>query len=800
MRIRLTILLLLFIQNIDSQCIINNKDYNNLNNWEFFSEPFGIKKKDINENKNIFQVFFSKKYLINMAINWNNPKEPETFDICSSFILPKDSVHFSFNCSSLKVDSLLFKVILYQNNEEFLEQLIFPLNMNGLNKVSFKNTDATIMDVHIYGKSMMRYDSISLKINDFKMFTSGEDLSHALQKYSPIINNSNALPLSLIGDLNDFKNKKIIGLGESIHGSRSIQEEKKNIIEKLCEDKNIKLICFEAGLDMVMNWDLYIQGVLPESYQNKIMEDVKGSLFEAELTIELLNRLREINRNRQKTDKIHVVGLDLRRNDYYVFEYFEAYKNIGENEKFLDDVFMKMDTLNYNQQGFYYDKRSKESNDVIESGWKTIPETKKYTALIPILEKNEKLKKLMGVKNFSFLTKGILLNTPTEEDAFENIAIARKRDEYMWKILQLAIATYASNESNRIIIDAHSLHLSLTHNPYSITHTFSVKNLGVYISEFYGDNYHTVSFCAGDGKYKTNKSGVVREGYLQEPLHGSFEWAANKVSINKFYCRNTDFGVITSLRHIGNIALTNQFYPLSKFRFNAFIFLHESIPCSPIQYEGSKEIRKKTIRRKNYIDSIRVLYAPYKPYEYKIYVDSISTVDVFMPKGFKWKEFVFMYDLGGILNYPTTFRGFFESKDKNCIVIIDNPQFPLNYPPLTGIINKKDIKTEAKKLFSQELEVNQLHEKNIEVLMGKNLKFKSELYAKQVYNADRVSETILNIPLNDKIRVLGSYNHGEVILIEKNGGTVILKCFYTNKGFKNKRKYRTGIESLVRFK
>jgi erythromycin esterase-like protein len=800
MRIGLTFLLVfLFIQKIDSQCIINDKDYNNLYNWEFFSEPFGVRKSDIIENKNTFQVFFSKKYLISMAIMWKNPKESETFNICSSFIIPKDSVHFSFNCQSLKLDSLLLKVNLYQNNEEFLEQLIFPLNMNGLNKVSFKNTDAALMDVHIYGKSMIRYDSISLKINDFKMFTSGQNLSHALQQYSPLINNLDAVPLPLIGDLIDFKSKKIIGLGESIHGSRSIQEEKKNIIEKSCEDKSIKLICFEAGFDMVMNWDLYIQGVLPESYQNRIKEEVTGSFSESELTVELLNKLRIINRNRQNTDKIHVVGLDLRRNDYYVFEYFEAYKNIGKSEKFLDDVLMKIDTLNYNQQGFYYTKHNKESTEIIERGWETIPERKKYATLIALLEKNENLKKLMGVKNFSFFKGGFLLNIPTEEDAFENIAVSRQRDEYMWKILQHAIATYAPNESDRIIIDAHSIHLSRNYNPYSITHSFAVKNLGVYIAERYGECFHSVSFCVGGGKYKTYNRGLVGEGNLEKPVYGSFEWAANKVSINKFYCQNSDFGAITSLRFIANTALTSQFYPLSKFRFNAYIFLHESTTCTPLEYNKLYEI-KRSVRKRNYIDSIKVSYAPYKSYKYKIYVDSVCNVDVFMPKDFRWKDFFYKYNLNGNLHYPSTFRGFFESNDKNCIVIIDNPQVPLNFPPLTGIIYKKDIETETKKLFSQKLGVNQIHEKNIEALVEKNLIFKSKFYAKQVFNADRVAESKLNIPLNDRILILGSYNHGEAIFIEKNGGTIILKCFYTNEGSRNKRKYRKGIESLVRFK
>ncbi|MDD3901773.1 MAG: erythromycin esterase family protein [Dysgonamonadaceae bacterium] len=800
LRIELTILsLLLFIQKADPQCVINNKDYNNLYNWEFFSEPFAIRKNIITDNTNTFHVFFSKKHLIGMAINWKYPKEPETFDICSSFILPKDSVHFSFYCSSLKVDSLLLKLKLYRNNEEFLEQLIFPLNMNGMNKVSLKNTDATVMDVHIYGKSMIRYDSISLKINDFKMFTSGQNLYHALQQYTPVIKNSDAVPLPLIGALNDFKNKKIIGLGESIHGSRSIQEEKKNIIEKLCEDKSIKLICFEAGFDMVMNWDLYIHGVLPESYQNRIMEEVSGSFSEAELTVELLNRLRTINRNRQNTDKIHVVGLDLRRNDYYVFEYFEAYKNIEKSEKFLDDVLMKMDTLSYNQQGFYYAKRAKGSMDIIEEGWEIIPERKRFYALIDLLEKNEKLKKLMGEKNFNFFVEAISLNIPTEKDAFENIAIARKRDEYMWKVLQHAITTYAPNESDRIIIDAHSMHLSRIYNPHSITHTFAIKNLGVYTTESYGNDFHTVTFCVGSGKYKTYNKGSIGEGRLQRPVHGSFEWVADKVDYGKFYCQNTDFSSITSLRYIANIALINQFYPLSKFRFDGYVYLNESTPCTPIQYNKSSE-NKRIIRKRNYVDSIKVLYAPYKAYKYKIYVDSVSNVKITMPEGFRWKEFFYMYDLNGNLNYPTTFRGFFESNDKNCIVVIDNPQFPLNFPPLNGIINKKDIETETKKSFSQIPGFNQIPEKNNETLIEKHIKYRTKIYAKKVFNADRVAESTLSIPLSDKILVLGQYNFGEAIFIEKDGGTVILKCFYTNKGFKNKRKYRTGIESLVRFK
>lgn len=48
------LLLIIFHYEGYAQSLINNKDYNNLNNWEFFSEPFGIQKSDIIKNKNTY--------------------------------------------------------------------------------------------------------------------------------------------------------------------------------------------------------------------------------------------------------------------------------------------------------------------------------------------------------------------------------------------------------------------------------------------------------------------------------------------------------------------------------------------------------------------------------------------------------------------------------------------------------------------------------------------------------------------------------------------------------------------------
>lgn len=810
----LSFLLLVFNQQTYAQSLINNRDYNNLHNWDIYRKGFNIQKNDISEKENTFYLSFSKKNLVEI-VSWGDEKNPGDFTLSTCLVIPEDSIHFSFNCNSLKVDTLLLKVNLYKENEVLLEQLIYPLEMNGLNEISFSGRDACVMETHIYGKSMMQYDSIGLKITDFNLYASNHNLANAITDTQARLNTQEVTPLSMIYELDEFKNKRIIGLGESIHGSRSIIQEKCNTIEKLCEDKNIKLICFEAGIDFVMNWDLYIQGIMAESYQNKIMEEVAGSFSEAELIVALLNKLREINRSRKASDRIHVVGLDLRREDFYVFEYLQAWRERGKSKRFLEDVFLKMDTLNYNQIGPIFshitiinERGTKKSHT--ENKEQIIPEEKRYSSLNRLMNNNEELKALMSEKEFQFFTESFLLNIPTKNDKFQhNERVGDKRDEYMWKILQLAIACYAPNKSDRIIIGAHSLHLSRTHNPYSISPIFRAKSLGEYIAEVY-DDFFTVSIHVGRGKYKTYEKGIVAEAELQEPLYGSFEWMADKTKLGDIYCRTSALDTPNSFRHIGNRAATFQFYPLSKTRFDGYIYKEESESCIPVQYDhGSLSYRRRI--QNDYIDSLKLNNTPYSSFNFEVFTDSISNVEVFNPEGFRWKSPRFSLYYSGNLNYAGIFCGFFESKDRDCIIIIDNMMFPKSSTKISSskisFFKKRNIIAEAENSFlSPKFEPINFSDKSQPSQDGENvspserLNYKSEAYAKQVFNADKVAEASLIMSPNDRLHIFGPYEHGEAILIEKDGGTINLKCFYTDKGYKNKKKYRKAIESLVRFR
>lgn len=804
--------------NANAQALINNLDYNNLHNWDFISYPFYVERNDTTQNRNNFHVFFSKRYY-DMLTNWGDRDKPETFEITSSLIIPKDSIQFSFRCNSLKIDSLLLKINLYKNNEEFLDKIAYPLNMNGVNKISFRNTEAAVMEVNIQGKSIQQYDSISLEIIDFKVNTTNkEPLTQIVENQNFHINNMDVIPLFDIDQFEDFKTKKIIGLGESIHGSRSIIEKTIGITEKLCEDNNLKLVCFEFGIDMVMNWDLYIQGILPESYRQKIEDEVTGSFGEPEIIIEFLSKLRTINKKRKTDEKIHVVGLDIRQNDFYVFEYLRAYKNMSRRKDFLNDVFLKIDTLNYNQLGPSFTEIVI-GKGVTNSGRQKIPESKRYTSLIPVMENFKSLEILMGENNYRYFTEGFLLNIPTDRDKSSDSDIGSRRDYIMWQILQLAIACYAPKDKDRIVINSHSMHLSKSYNSYNLIN--KIKGLGVYITENYHDDYLAVSFQVGTGKFKTFNSVTqkVGEANLQIPPKGSFEQAAGQVCFNDFYCKQSDLGDFASFRSIGSFAKkNNQFYPFSLRRFDGYVYINNSVPCSPLEWRLSEKIGRE-IDKNIYIDSLEVENKPYTSLNYYIYFpDSTIKSHITIPKGFRWKN-KFFTPLGNNDRHYII-KGFFKSEDQECIILINNTLL-LNSTMYTRQKNKKmsfhdrmeeeyarrGIMAHAEEIFIESfslkssLEDDEEYQKDKYSLMRRYLRFRDESYAKEVFNADKVIEIPLRITIEDDINLkpLGDFKHGEAILLGKKNATVRLNIFYTDEGYRQKEKYRKAIESLVTF-
>jgi erythromycin esterase-like protein len=635
-------------------------------------------------------------------------------------------------------------------------------------------------------RTALGYDTVSFQILDARIEANNCNLDEWFRSLNFDLNVTSLYPLTKITGLDELKNKKIIGLGESVHGSQNLFREKAEIVRKLL-DKNVKLVCYEAPVDRCLNWDLYVRGIHPYSYRNVIFEDVK-SFTDNEDLILFLDEIRKENATRKEADKIHIVGLDLRSEQNYFYHYFLAYQKLGRDKQFLSPLMLKMSNLKYDNVNYKISLAQKPFYQLDTTA------STRFRNLAGMVLSEKKLKALMQEKDYGFLLDILQLEVPTnKDDEYGDI----DRDLYMWRIFQKALLHYAPDENERAIICAHSLHLSRTgYERHSVREMIKIRSLGSYIAENYPDDYWSVSFHVGGGIIRTieykmldlfNVEALEGIGRLEQPVQGSFERAAQDVSFDRFYCKSSDLGSsLYTYRMIGNTLEKNQFYALSKDRFDAYVYIDESTryPPNPLNsYVNS-----------HFIDSLRLQDIPYS----KTCPNDLDHLDLTVPEKFRYKDLrghhIHLDNISLLEDQSSTF-GLFESKDKECLMLFT----PASHLPDKNV---EEVRVyEWSKLL--EMPTGQEHQtglKNLEKLFSTLesdiWESKSAEYAKKTYNADSVAEiwTDTNFYFSGKY-----YMRKQVFIIGKNEKVFLIYCYYTDKGIANQDKYRKGIESFLKF-
>lgn len=714
-------------------------------------------------------------------------------------MLPKDSIFISLDFKNYLLDSLALKLYLYKEKEEFVDSLVFSLNPNGNNNISFNNVNAGWVEFMLSGSTSNSSDSISLQIQHADIFAKNHDLKVWPQSQDSDLNVELFIPVRKIVELDEIRNKKIIGLGESVHGTRTISKEKSELLKKLL-DNNVKLVCFENSLDICLNWDLYVQGIHPYSYRYKILEQVKESLGDASGQVLLLDEIRKINATRKDANKIHIVGLDLRDKKGNFFDFFMAYKSLNRNKGFLDQVILKMDSLQFDNL-FYL-----RYGNNISTFLQYMDTTKlKFSNLTDAIKSETKLKPLMKEKNYHFLLDALSLNIPTSYDYNNKRSI--DRDRVMWDIFQKAIECYAPKENDRVVVLSHSLHVSRTYHPrYGRNDLLKPKRLGSYITQKFNDNYWAISFQVGAGDIKSynpirNLTGISK---LQDPIDGSFEKAAEKTELNKFYCRSRDLkNDWYTYRMIGNSAdKKSQFYFLSKDRFDGYVFISE---CTSSYIDRSDFRPLPTFNIEHYMDSIGISNTHYS----KVFKYDTDTFNISVPKNFRYYK-------TGLNVFPRSKSGVFISDDMNCIVVIDDCIMMYDKQVLQ---NNRQLSTLLIKNFTKEVVYNMMYDfeisspynniygekaknrnRSFELLFNtrKNdyIDFKNKEYAKKTFNADQAIEYYIDTDIYFSGKY---YKHKNIITIGKNRNVMHIYCYYTDKGFTQKEKHRKSIESIIKY-
>jgi erythromycin esterase-like protein len=348
-----------------------------------------------------------------------------------------------------------------------------------------------------------------------------------------------------------LKEKKIIALGESFHGSESFQELFYQIVKHQVLHNQCKLILLEFDMSMSLTLNSFIHG--NENFHvDSILYDRRLSFYSYRQLKNVLMFLKDYNKSASK--KVNLIGIDTKIPqkvyfpDLFISDYLKK-KNKNHNYK-------KIDTLCY------------------ELMLRNAYDSKIGTEILK-LERNSVFREMIGVdelKIFSYCCNSYMkrfadkanIDLTYESNLRKEFELSRE----IWMFdhtRQLIDILIGQDKDSKVLLYGHTNHLS--YKAEQIPYTF-----GQYMKELYGDNYYNICLLVNEGSFRTSYRGRMRIMPLQKD-NSSIESEISYFSSRCLYIPVTSLTVPhIRIRNMGNQYIENQFKTITpSIRFDAFI-------------------------------------------------------------------------------------------------------------------------------------------------------------------------------------------------------------------------------------
>ncbi len=423
-------------------------------------------------------------------------------------------------------------------------------NTSGWDTLSVSATSQTTKAINIYIEFKGNKNPeqlIGLKEIEIKM--DGKPIEVWLNKNKTNANETGTLNPDYIVDLtknpdleklNDIvvlNHKKIIGLGENTHGSKSICIARYQMLKSLITFYNCKLILAEIHFDLAMLIDLYVQGIITD--ENGIIEGYLRLNNDYEPRKEFLVWLRKYNSTNK--DKVHFLGVD----------------KSGTGELNLALVDYHIELLGKDKAKPYL----------------KLIEKNNFIGLSDLADRDNLIQNFIDVKSFYYYKKA--LSTGFSKDMADRFAA---RDNFMFQWV-LFLDSLFTQPDEKIAILAHSGHLQKTKNEDKTVY-FDV--LGSLLNEKYKSGYWSVNFCFGSGTFSQDSchtfTPVVIDSLKTIPFN-SFENAALKTGNDYFYYPSAYLDSrLTSTAYITRGGRGKNQFSFSTLtnKFDGYIFIRKS--------------------------------------------------------------------------------------------------------------------------------------------------------------------------------------------------------------------------------
>lgn len=355
-------------------------------------------------------------------------------------------------------------------------------------------------------------------------------------------------------------NGTIIGIGEAVHGSKTINQIELTLVKKMILYNSCRLVLFECDMFSLMLWNQYVQGKMPEDSINSIKKELLSTLFSPEEVGGFLVWLRKYNSTAK--EKVHVQGIVPSKYGWgnQLFHYLYAYYN-DSTSSILAPLLRKLPFLS-------------PSVDVLDCAEKLKPS----------------LKAIMGDTEhamFLYALKNAVRNNMKSGKTINPVYQFLQRDVSMAENVNQFVSLYLENDQKACVI-AHNGHVNKKLNLFLFPYFYP---MGYYLHQMYGDKYYALGVFPGKGSLFGGMGKPCWEkSHLGPILPNSLEDACRQTGLATFFYPTSYFrNDLLYYRSVGNRHFSNEYVSGNlKAQMDGIVFVDEINPIHTKSYNPNE--------------------------------------------------------------------------------------------------------------------------------------------------------------------------------------------------------------------
>ena len=382
------------------------------------------------------------------------------------------------------------------------------------------------------------------------------------------INEKEILPLSLKNEASfdiipELKTKKIVMIGETIHGTETMHKVGFQLIRRLIEKNNCRLVLLELALEQMLSFNRFVQG--DDSFDiDSIMYSFNIELITTRQLKEFCLWLREYNKN--TNEKVWFLGANYCLSPVEFIHFNDYLYNVNITKKNTVIKKLYMDVRDEVFRGDY----TKAINTVKES-YISLEEAVGEMEAAMILQCITMLDNMLKVNANDFLQAQIV------------------RDSVMFLNTDFLINLL---KPEKTAIFLHWGHVNYVEGGFPVG---KLKPFGKYMKQKYGDDLFCTSIRTANGSYltafrdSTNNNFYFTVKQLDAPQTGSLEYFLSKTKKDYFFAPSALFPMsFLPVRSLGNQIADKQYLDFPLIGDDGILFIRQ---CEPLDYPQEKLIQ-----------------------------------------------------------------------------------------------------------------------------------------------------------------------------------------------------------------